>query len=135
MSAHAYYNGLAVAPLLAAKAFRGLSRFESRVGTLETTMDQLAESVTQATRDEDRRELARLQRSVAKITADAEALAGEIEQARETLTQLDEVGVGDAADDDRALEAVAERVEAVQRLATDATDTIGNALDEIEEAA
>lgn len=119
---------------LTRKAFRGLSRFEQRVATLESTMDQLAESVTQATRDADRGELNRLQRSVGRIATEAGTLAEEIESARATLVQLDEVGVGDAADDDSALEAIAERVEAVQRLATDAADTIGAALDEIEEA-
>lgn len=119
------------------KAFRGLSRIESRVATMEATMDQLAESVGYATRDGDasRGELNRLQRSVSKIAADAEAIAGEVEQARATLVMLDDAGVDDAADDDRALEALGERIEAVQRQASDAADGIGAALDDIEEMA
>jgi hypothetical protein len=142
MSAHAYYNGLAwpVAPL-SRKAFRGLSRVEQRVAAMESVMAQIAESArhTQTIVDEEpraaKREFHRLKLSISRIAADAEALAEEIDSARGTLVQLDDIGMGDAADDDRTLEVLAERVEAVQRLAADVGDTIGNALDEIEEYA
>jgi chromosome segregation ATPase len=124
------------------KVMASLPALEREVAGLEEVMDRLAAAVDAAYRAEgdDReaiaeevREFEALKRETGKVLETAGTLEEQIGSARDTLAQLEEAGVGDAVEDDRALEELGERVQLIISAATAALDFIEAGLDEAAE--
>src|SRR5688572_11468208 len=130
MSAHAYYNGLAIPPRrprLALKVAMGVSRFERQVAALETAIERI-EHALDAVSIEDAgalSELRALKRGAAAVASEADAMAEQVASTRDTLVGFDEIGMPDARLDDRALDELADRADAVATRARAALETIG----------
>jgi hypothetical protein len=92
----------------------GLEAVAERLGSLAERLASVADGLAGDAHDAAGLlgELAELRREAEAAQAAAAALAERLDEARATLAQLDEVGVADAAADDRALEELEARAAA-----------------------
>jgi hypothetical protein len=122
------------------KVFAAAESLQREVDALETTLDGISTAVEtiyggidEGADDATSRELLALRRQAEAAIATASDLRDRITSARDTLAQLEEAGVLDAVEDDRALEELEARLQAADAVATAALDFIDAAQDELAE--